>query len=166
MRSRRRNRRRRRRRGGKGKGAYHRKSSRHGRTQEQMRLAASRRQTKKTSGNHSSGNHSSGNHSPGWKSGKGQVAAWRTNWKQTKKRSRLGAPPTGRAPPPPSAVVKAGQQAANVAANKVVSAVTSAANTAASCPPGCIPTMAGAGRRNYAKPRPGTRRRRRHTRRR
>ena len=82
--------------------------------------------------------------------GKGKkplVAAWNTKWKQTKKkRSRLGAPPKGHAPPPPSQVVKAAVQAANiaannvaqatnVAANKVVDATTSAANQAASKAP-------------------------------
>ena len=175
--------RRRNRRGGKGKGAFKRKSARHGRTDAQMRAAAARRKNKTVK-------KTSGNHSPGWKSGKGQVAAWRTNWKQTKKkRSRLGAPPKGHAPPPPSQVVKAAVQAANIAANNVAQATNAAANQAASkapafwcndkgltpelrkkgncpdappsCPPGCAP-MAGGRRRNYAKnaPRAGPRRRR------
>ena len=103
-------RRRRNRRGGNGKGAFKRKSARHGRTDAQMRAAAARRKNKTVK-------KTSGIHSPGWKSGTGQVAAWRTNWKQTKrmpsarkssshrvtkKRSRLGAPPKGHAPPPPA----------------------------------------------------------------
>jgi len=138
-RSRRRRSRRRNRRGGKGKGAFKRKSARHGRTDAQMRAAAARRKNKTVK-------KTSGNHSPGWKSGKGQVAAWRTNWKQTKrmpsarkssshrvtkKRSRLGAPPKGHAPPPPSQVVKAAVQAANIAANNVAQATNAAANQVA-----------------------------------
>ena len=67
-RSRRRRSRRRNRRGGKGKGAFKRKSARHGRTDAQMRAAAARRKNKTVK-------KTSGNHSPGWKSGKGQVAA-------------------------------------------------------------------------------------------
>ena len=138
-RSRRRRSRRRNRRGGKGKGAFKRKSARHGRTDAQMRAAAARRKNKTVK-------KTSGNHSPGWKSGKGQVAAWRTNWKQTKrmpsarkssshrvtkKRSRLGAPPKGHAPPPPSKVAKAGKQAADKAAKIVADSVKGAANQVA-----------------------------------
>ena len=110
-RSRRRNRRRNRR-GGKGAGAAKRHSARHGRTDAQMRAAAARRKNKtvkKTSGYHWDG-----------KGKKPLVAAWNTKWKQTKKmpsarkssshrvtkkkRSRLGAPPTGHAPAAPSQV--------------------------------------------------------------
>jgi len=104
-----------------------------------MRAAAARRKNKTVK-------KTSGNHSPGWKSGKGQVAAWRTNWKQTKrmpsarkssshrvtkKRSRLGAPPKGHAPPPPSKVAKAGKQAADKAAKIVADSVKGAANQVA-----------------------------------
>ena len=108
-RSRRRNRRRK---GGKGKGAAKRHSARHGRTDAQMRAAAARRKRKTakvTTGYHWDG-----------KGKKPLVAAWNTKWKQTKKmpsarkssshrvtkkkRSRLGAPPTGHAPAPPSQV--------------------------------------------------------------
>ena len=49
----------------------------------------------------------------------------------TKKRSRLGAPPKGHAPPPPSQVVKAAVQAANIAANNVAQATNAAANQVA-----------------------------------
>ena len=105
-------RRRRNRRGGKGAGAAKRHSARHGRTDAQMRAAAARRKNKtvkKTSGYHWDG-----------KGKKPLVAAWHTKWKQTKKmpsarkssshrvtkkkRSRLGAPPTGHAPAAPSKV--------------------------------------------------------------
>ena len=117
-------RRRRNRRGGKGKGAFKRKSARHGRTDAQMRAAAARRKNKtvkKTSGYHWDG-----------KGKKPLVAAWNTKWKQTKKkRSRLGAPPKGHAPPPPSQVVKAAVQAANIAANNVAQATNAAANQVA-----------------------------------
>ena len=104
-----------------------------------MRAAAARRKNKtvkKTSGYHWDG-----------KGKKPLVAAWNTKWKQTKKmpsarkssshrvtkkkRSRLGAPPTGHAPPPPSKVAKAGKQAADKAAKIVADSVKGAANQVA-----------------------------------
>ena len=138
-RRRRRRSRRRNRRGGKGRRAFNQKSSRHGRTDAQMRAAAARRKNKtvkKTSGYHWDG-----------KGKKPLVAAWNTKWKQTKKmpsarkssshrvtkkkRSRLGAPPTGHAPAAPSQVVKAGKQAADKAAKIVADSVKGAANQVA-----------------------------------
>ena len=104
-----------------------------------MRAAAARRKNKtvkKTSGYHWDG-----------KGKKPLVAAWNTKWKQTKKmpsarkssshrvtkkkRSRLGAPPTGHAPAAPSKVAKAGKQAADKAAKIVADSVKGAANQVA-----------------------------------
>lgn len=89
-RNRRRNRRRNRksRRGGKGKGAAKRHSARHGRTDAQMRAAAARRRK--------------GGLNVGKIAKKTMHSARRpASHRVTRKRSRLGPPPKGHAPPPP-----------------------------------------------------------------